>query len=220
MINLDNIVIYIIFCLICVVIYSVKEISEGRRNKSLKERITDIYEERDSDYFNILLYEQKVLNIAPEYMIELSEKEKVVYLIQLFRNDTTDWFLRDTLSNERNLVYLSYRSYFYATFCDYLCSDIFLREYNRKKYDLFGEIISRGKNEGTGSNATYWLSEFGLTYCKLKYIFYEIYNEKCDDIEKVYSKLINITKNNDNKFIKLKNLIGLIENKKIMSNNS
>lgn len=29
---------------------------------------------------------------------------------------------------------------------------------------------------------------------KLKYIFYEIYNEKCDDIEKVYSKLINITK--------------------------
>ena len=55
---------------------------------------------------------------------------------------------------------------------------------------------------------------------KLKYIFYEIYNEKCDDIEKVYSKLINITKNNDNKFIKLKNLIGLIENKKIMSNNS
>ena len=55
---------------------------------------------------------------------------------------------------------------------------------------------------------------------KLKYIFYEIYSEKCDDIEKVYSKLINITKNNDNKFIKLKNLIGLIENKKIMSNNS
>ena len=34
--------------------------------------------------------------------------------------------------------------------------------------------------------------------------------------QKVYSKLINITKNNDNKFIKLKNLIGLIENKKIM----
>ena len=55
---------------------------------------------------------------------------------------------------------------------------------------------------------------------KLKYIFYEIYNEKSDDIEKVYSKLINITKNNDNKFIKLKNLIGLIEKKKIMSNNS
>ena len=32
---------------------------------------------------------------------------------------------------------------------------------------------------------------------KLKYIFYEIYNEKSDDIEKVYSKLINITKNNE-----------------------
>ena len=55
---------------------------------------------------------------------------------------------------------------------------------------------------------------------KLKYIFYEIYNEKSDDIEKVYSKLINITKNNDNKFIKLKNLVGLIEKKKIMSNKS
>ena len=36
----------------------------------------------------------------------------------------------------------------------------------------------------------------------------------CDYKEK------QITKNNDNKFIKLKNLVGLIEKKKIMSNNS
>ena len=55
---------------------------------------------------------------------------------------------------------------------------------------------------------------------KLKYIFYEIYNEKTDDVDRIYSKLINITKNKDSKFIKLKNLIYLIENKKIVSNNS
>lgn len=55
---------------------------------------------------------------------------------------------------------------------------------------------------------------------KLKYIFYEIYNEKSNDVEKIYSKLMNIAKNNDVKFVKLKNLIDLIENKKIMSNNS
>lgn len=55
---------------------------------------------------------------------------------------------------------------------------------------------------------------------KLKYIFYEIYNEKTDDVDRIYSKLINITKNKDSKFIKLKNLICLIENKKIVSNNS
>lgn len=57
-------------------------------------------------------------------------------------------------------------------------------------------------------------------YSKLKYIFYEIYNEKIDDIEKIYSKLVNITKNKDNKFIKLKDLIYLIENKKTVSNNT
>ena len=55
---------------------------------------------------------------------------------------------------------------------------------------------------------------------KLKYIFYEIYNEKTDDVDRIYSKLVNITKNKDSKFIKLKDLIYLIENKKIVSNNS
>lgn len=55
---------------------------------------------------------------------------------------------------------------------------------------------------------------------KLKYIFYEIYNEKLDDIEKIYSKLINVAKNGDSKFYKLKEILNLMENKKIMSNNS
>ena len=55
---------------------------------------------------------------------------------------------------------------------------------------------------------------------KLKYIFYEIYNEKMDDIEKIYSKLINVAKNGDNKFYKLREILNLMENKKIMSNNS
>lgn len=56
-------------------------------------------------------------------------------------------------------------------------------------------------------------------YLKLRYIFYEIYNEKLEDIDKIYSKLINITNNKDNKFIKLKDIIYLIDNKKIVSNN-
>ncbi|MBP3635593.1 MAG: hypothetical protein J6J17_03950 [Bacilli bacterium] len=55
---------------------------------------------------------------------------------------------------------------------------------------------------------------------KLKYIFYEIYNEKLTDIDKIYSKLINIAKNDDNKFCRLKGILYLMENKKIMSNNS
>ena len=55
---------------------------------------------------------------------------------------------------------------------------------------------------------------------KLKYIFYELYNEKIDDIEKIYNKLINITKNSDYKFIRLNEILNLMENKKIMSNNS
>lgn len=55
---------------------------------------------------------------------------------------------------------------------------------------------------------------------KLKYIFYEIYNEKIDDIDKIYNKLINVSKNNDYKFIKLNEIIHMIDNRKIMSNNS
>lgn len=55
---------------------------------------------------------------------------------------------------------------------------------------------------------------------KLKYIFFELYNERLDNEEKIYSKLINIIKNNDSKVKKLKEIISLMENKKIMTNNS
>lgn len=55
---------------------------------------------------------------------------------------------------------------------------------------------------------------------KLKYIFFEIYNEKLDDPDKIYSKLINIVNNNDNKLEKLNDVLNLMSNKKIMSNNS
>ena len=55
---------------------------------------------------------------------------------------------------------------------------------------------------------------------KLKYIFYEIYNEKTEDIDKIYNKLINIAKNSDYKFSKLNDILNLIDNKKIMSNKS
>lgn len=57
-------------------------------------------------------------------------------------------------------------------------------------------------------------------YDKLKYIFYELYNERLDNIEKVYSKLINVIKNNENKIKKLIEITDLMENKKIMTNNS
>lgn len=55
---------------------------------------------------------------------------------------------------------------------------------------------------------------------KLKYIFYELYNEKLDNLEKVYSKLINAIKNNESKVKKLLEIISLMENKKIVTNNS
>lgn len=55
---------------------------------------------------------------------------------------------------------------------------------------------------------------------KLKYIFFEIYNEKLDDCSKIYSKLINVINNNDNKLNKLNEILNLMDNRKIMSNNS
>ena len=55
---------------------------------------------------------------------------------------------------------------------------------------------------------------------KLKYIFYELYNEKLDNLEKVYSKLINVVKNNESRVKRLLEIISLMENKKIVTNNS
>lgn len=57
-------------------------------------------------------------------------------------------------------------------------------------------------------------------YSKLKYIFYEIYGEKNDDIERIYNKLKNVAQNNDYKLKKLNEILSLIDNTKIMSNNS
>ena len=54
---------------------------------------------------------------------------------------------------------------------------------------------------------------------KLKYIFYEIFNEKTDNIDKIYSKLINIVKTNDKKREILNNILKIMDNKKIVSNN-
>lgn len=55
---------------------------------------------------------------------------------------------------------------------------------------------------------------------KLKYIFYELYNEKLDNLEKIYSKLINVVKNNESRVKRLLEIISLMENKKIVTNNS
>lgn len=50
---------------------------------------------------------------------------------------------------------------------------------------------------------------------KLKYLFYELYEEKCDDIEKICNKLINSIKIDNNKFKKLNNILTLSENSKL-----
>lgn len=46
---------------------------------------------------------------------------------------------------------------------------------------------------------------------KLKYIFYELYNEKIDDTEKIYSKLVNVIKNDTEKVSKLNEILMLSE---------
>ena len=51
-------------------------------------------------------------------------------------------------------------------------------------------------------------------YDKLRYIFYEIYNEKLNNEKKIYSKLLNLVHNNSDK---VKILFGIIEKIKIES---
>lgn len=50
----------------------------------------------------------------------------------------------------------------------------------------------------------------------LKYIFYEVYNEKCNDINKIYIKILNIIKNCDYKTKKISEIFDL-NSKEIMN---
>ena len=51
---------------------------------------------------------------------------------------------------------------------------------------------------------------------KLKYIYFEIYDEKMEDINRIYDKLINIIINDNEKLKKLNNILCLMEYKKIV----
>lgn len=90
---------------------------------------------------------------------------------------------------------------------------------NKKKYQ--NKYITRKENE-IEKNLINRLEDIKKNneFLKMKYIFFELYNEKIDDIEKIYNKLINVIKNDSNKIGKLCEILNLTENKKIMSNNS
>lgn len=90
---------------------------------------------------------------------------------------------------------------------------------NKKKYQ--NKYITRKENE-IEKNLINRLENIKKNneFLKMKYIFFELYNEKIDDIEKIYNKLINVIKNDSNKIGKLCEILNLTENKKIMSNNS
>jgi len=55
---------------------------------------------------------------------------------------------------------------------------------------------------------------------KLKYIFYEVYDDQIDDMDKIYNKLIGVINSDNKKFKKLNDILSLMENKKIMSKKS
>ena len=90
---------------------------------------------------------------------------------------------------------------------------------NKKKYQ--NKYITRKENK-IEKNLINRLENIkkNNAFIKMKYIFFELYNEKIDDIEKIYNKLINVIKNDSNKIGKLCEILNLTENKKIMSNNS
>lgn len=54
-------------------------------------------------------------------------------------------------------------------------------------------------------------------YDGLKYIYYEIYNKKNDNIDKIYIKLLNIIKKCDYRIIKIKELIEIMNKKMIIN---
>lgn len=167
---MQDMILYFHLCIICVFLYSINAMSNGSKNKHLKEHITDIYSSSDSWLFSILLGEQAKLDIEPKYKIEYSEKEEVIYLIQLYRKDMTDSFLRNELYNGKELVELQNSEYYCATLCEYLHSGIFIKKYNAKKHNVFGKLISYEKFENDGSIRTFFMSDFGKTYYKLEYV--------------------------------------------------
>lgn len=57
-------------------------------------------------------------------------------------------------------------------------------------------------------------------FSKLKYLFFEVFNQKIDDELKIYHKLISVIKNNGNKFEKLNEILSVMNKSKIMNQNS
>ena len=49
-------------------------------------------------------------------------------------------------------------------------------------------------------------------YSKLKYVFYEIYNMRIDNINKIYLKLVNLIENNSNKLLIVKKIFDKLRN--------
>lgn len=57
-------------------------------------------------------------------------------------------------------------------------------------------------------------------YEKLKYIYYEMFDSKSEDINKIYFSLLNIINSKNNKMYILKDLLNILNSKKIMNKNS
>lgn len=55
---------------------------------------------------------------------------------------------------------------------------------------------------------------------KLKYIFYEIFGTKDNDINKIYFKLLHIIKDKSSKMLKIKEILDITNSNKIMRGNS
>ncbi len=95
-------------------------------------------------------------------------------------------------------------------------------EYKIKKYMKIKDKISTRKEEKIKIRVLSILKniKYNNEKNKLRYMYYEVYGQKEDDIDKVYSKLINLVNIHGDKFSKLNEIINLMDNKKIMSNNS
>lgn len=57
-------------------------------------------------------------------------------------------------------------------------------------------------------------------FLKLRYLFFEVFDQKIDDETKIYHKLISVIKNNGNKFEKLNEILAVMNKSKIMNQNS
>ena len=168
-------------------------------------------------YFNDITVDKKflinILNKTDVYYPNSIKKLKYCSIfsdgenaIAISFNEDGKNIKKSILSLEENEEIIEFSKYLKTSFINFKVNKII------KVKECF---LTRSEKEKR-SRASEYIQELykNKKFTKLKYLFYEVYNEEEKNLEVVYSKLNNVIKNDNIKTEKILKIVDLIENRK------